>query len=108
VNRLTLEDHSYDETMGYFCISDADGTYALVDVEEGLVMTNPGLELAYFDADWTNAIMFTLTTVETGIRSATVLGNDADAVYDLQGRRVTGMLKKGRLYIRGGKKFVAE
>ena len=109
VERLILEGHSLEETMGYFSIRDANALYALVDVREGSFMTNSTLELAYFDEDWTNGFVFTKTDapIHDAIRGIAVDAAD-EPVFDLQGRRVTGTLKRGQLYVKGGRKFVAK
>lgn len=109
VERLVLEEHSVEETMGYFSIRDANNLYALVDVREGSFMTNSTLGLAYFDEDWTNGFVFTKTDapIPDAINGITVDAAD-EPVFDLQGRRVTGALKRGQLYVKGGRKFVAK
>ena len=109
VERLILEGHSLEETMGYFSIRDANALYALVDVREGSFMTNSTLELAYFDEDWTNGFVFTKTDepIHDAIRGIAVDAAN-EPVFDLQGRRVTGTLKRGQLYVKGGRKFVAK
>ena len=109
VERLILEGHSLEETMGYFSIRDANALYALVDVREGSFMTNSTLELAYFDEDWTNGFVFTKTDapIHDAIRGIAVDAAD-EPVFDLQGRRVIGTLKRGQLYVKGGRKFVAK
>ena len=47
------------------------------------------------------------TNPSTGIQSLRSSSETSDAVYDLQGRRVTNSLRRG-IYIRNGKKFVVK
>jgi arabinan endo-1,5-alpha-L-arabinosidase len=47
------------------------------------------------------------TNPATGIQSLRSSSETSDAVYDLQGRRVTNSLRRG-IYIRNGKKFVVK
>lgn len=106
LGRLLLDNHSVDETLGYFFICDPEGVYALVDVEEGTFQSKKRFGLAYFDTDFTNAFLLTEVSGDTvGIHQLAVDAADGKT-YDLQGRRVTGTLQKGHLYIRDGRKIV--
>ena len=62
-----------------------------------------------FDEDWTNGFVFTKTDapIHDAIRGIAVDAAN-EPVFDLQGRRVTGTLKRGQLYVKGGRKFVAK
>jgi hypothetical protein len=43
--------------------------------------------------------------IKSGIREVAADGDD-EPVYDVYGRKVTGQLKKGQVYVKNGKKFI--
>lgn len=103
----------------YYCY---DGIYCVwFDTSEGcssFPATNTkdagSLTICHFVYDKSTAQTATASGIATfvwggasGINSATVEKNDAQAIYDLQGRRVSGKLLPG-IYVQNGKKFAVK
>lgn len=91
----------------------SDGTYKYVFEEESFGDDNYG---AYLDSPTTvsksachvnNALEFVVmvNNMMVGIREV-VADVDDEPIYDVYGRKVTGQLKKGQIYIKNGKKFM--
>ena len=59
--------------------------------------------------DWNNVLGARSRAASvTGITSATTEKEDNSPVFDLSGRKVSGPLKPGQVYIKNGKKFIAK
>ena len=59
--------------------------------------------------DWNNVLGARSRAASvTGITSATTEKEDTSPVFDLSGRKVSGPLKPGQVYIKNGKKFIAK
>lgn len=96
------------EGENVYVLSKAAGA-SVVAFNKAKVGSTLKMNKAYLTAQGGNAIALNFTSGEvTGINTAIVGGdNDNAPIYDLTGRRVVKMTKGG-LYIKGGKKIIAQ
>lgn len=114
----TIEGNRLSHTAGAAkTIAEGDNVYVLskavgasvVAFNKAKVATTLKMNKAYLTAQSGNAIALNFTSGEvTGISNAIVSGANGNApIFDLTGRRVMKMTKGG-LYVKGGKKVIAQ